>query len=445
MRLGAFGCLGGLIKTNKEALRLIVDGLENPDGDIRSSALDALYRAGRVARVAVPKLTELIRRREQGWWTALATLTALDALDESLIPELVLALADQQGGSEAAIALAKMGMPAARAILDAAKGFTGNTVWRAAEALQNIGKDAIPILRESLSSPDAAARQLAADVLAKLSATPESESIPGLIEALRSSEPAYRSRAIQSIQRLGPVAIGVLPALLEFLADEKALPNDRTQVAWIIGSLGPAAESAVPELLRLIGRKGSFIPAGVAYSLAQLGHGPSGILALLDASRRLKANEYDWVAQALHNCSRRGRSNVPGDDRATVREVILPAYRQRTPQSTLIEPAHIAMSKPTAKTVPTLRPFLADDSRVTRVVAVWGLRHVGTPEAAKELLPAMKDKDRLVRLHAVRALGRIGKDVDGVIEAVRAALKDRTKDVRTAAKDALKMLTVGAG
>ena len=36
------------------------------------------------------------------------------------------------------------------------------------------------------------------------------------------------------------------------------------------------------------------------------------------------------------------------------------------------------------------------------------------------LVPALKDRDKLVRAHAARALGRIGKGVDGVADALRA-------------------------
>jgi HEAT repeat protein len=337
-------------------------------------------------------------------------------------------------------ALARIGVPAVRPVLDAADSITGNATWGAAEALRSIGKDAIPILREGLGSKNANTRRLAADVLARLPAEPDTDSVAGIVESLWSKDPTYRRRAIEAVGRLGPAAAAALPALLDLIRDEQA-SDDRTLAAWAVGQLGPAAVSAVPELLRLVGRKDSFLPAGLLYSLAQIGHGPSGIVILLNASRRLRANEYDWVCQNLHNASLRGPSAPPGDERVALREVILPAYRERTRSSTLTEPAHIALSKSPARAVAAIRPFLSDESHETRIVAVWALRHVGTPEAAAEVLTAMKDKDQLVRLQAVRALGRIGRGVTGAAEAVRAACKDRAKEVRAAAEEALKALS----
>jgi uncharacterized protein (TIGR02996 family) len=398
VRIGAFTCLAGLSKANEEAMRLIEQALDSPEEQVRDVALRALQnpRTGPTPELAAAKLRGFVEKRGPQTAAALAALVNLNAIDESLIPDLIALVRSEPLEPWAFHALGKIGVPAVRPLLEVADSITGHGIWCAAEALQSIGKDAVPILREGLNSEHANTRQLAADVLARLPAEPDSDSVPGVIESLRSKDHVFRHRSFQAIQRLGPASAGALPALLEIVRDRKATYSDRTQAAWAIGAIGPAAESAAAELLRLLDRTGSLLPGALLQSLAQIGHGPSGIIVLLNASRKLKRREYDWVDQGLHNGALRGRSSPPGDELAGLREVILPAYRARTKRSTLTEPAHLALSKP-ARAVPAIRPFLSDESHETRIVAVWALRHVGTPQAATELLTAMRDTHQVVR------------------------------------------------
>src|SRR5262249_36996180 len=150
--------------------------------------------------------------------------------------------------------LGRLGVASARPILEAAGSYTANTVWRAGEALESIGPGVVPILREALSSPTPATRQLAAPGLSKMSREPDAETVPGMVEALRSPDATFRARAIDAINRFGPAAADALPALLEFLEAEGTPAHEQSMVAYTFGRLGPAAESAVPALLAAITR-----------------------------------------------------------------------------------------------------------------------------------------------------------------------------------------------
>lgn len=432
MRFAALRCLAGLTKSHEDALRAAIEGLDDEEQDVRQTALAAVHNAGPAAIVAAPRLTEIVRRREKGMvWASLFILAEVGALDESLIPDLLAILATDEGNAAAA-ALSKLGPAAARPILEAAGGFAPNTVWRAAEALERTGPDVVPILREALSSPTPATRQLAAQVLAKLSAA-DAEAVPGIIEALRSPNATLRSRALEAVNRLGPAAADALPALLELLEAASHGSHEGYVAAFTIGRLGPAAESAVPAMLGMLTRNHGLLAPGLVNSLAQLGRGPSAIVLLLNASRSIPADRYDWVSQALWN------SNLSQghDDLRGLREVVR-AYRERTGASTLIEPARLAAVK--SPKVKEIRAHLSDSATTTRLVAVWALRHVATPEAAAAIVPALKGKDKVVRGAAARALGRVGNGVEGVVEALAAALKDRARDVRDAAEAALERL-----
>ena len=155
-------------------------------------------------------------------------------------------------------------MASARPILDAAGGFGTSTVWRAAEALEGIGPTVIPLLREALSSPTPATRQLAAQVLAKVSREPDTATVPGIIEAMRSPNSTFRYRAVEAVNRLGPVAADALPALLEFLEVGGTPAHEHSIASYAIGCLGPAAASAVPAMLAALTRHNGYFATGLS-------------------------------------------------------------------------------------------------------------------------------------------------------------------------------------
>ena len=116
-------------------------------------------------------------------------------------------------------------------------------------------------------------------------------------------------------------------------------------------------------------------------------------------------------------------THQPHEDLFGVREVVR-AYREQTNASTLID------RRPRRREVAEGRrdpPPVGRDEHDAGRRGVGGAGHVATPEAVAALLGAMKDKDKLVRGAAARALGRVGAGVEGVTEALTAALKDRAR------------------
>jgi HEAT repeat protein len=132
---------------------------------------------------------------------------------------------------------------------------------------------------------------------------------------------------------------------------------------------------------------------------------------------------------------------LSGGDFEGLRGDLFRAYGDPAQRAALSAPARLALTLPPTEAVTAIRPFLADKSMTTRLVGVSALRHIGTPNVIAVITSALKDKDRFVRISAIRALARVGKGKSSVTQALRAATKDKAKDVREVAAKALAELT----
>jgi len=86
----------------------------------------------------------------------------------------------------------------------------------AADALGRIGAAAVPALVQQLSSPDAAVRLKAVEVLSRIGPEAESAS-PQLIPLLDDPDPAVRKAAARTLGQIGPAAKDAVPALMRTL------------------------------------------------------------------------------------------------------------------------------------------------------------------------------------------------------------------------------------
>lgn len=90
--------------------------------------------------------------------------------------------------------------------------------------------------------PEWGLRETAADALARIGPA----SIPALLRALESEDPAVRARATLAFARMGPEASPAVGALARALQDPDA--DVRRGAARALGQIGPAAETAIPAL-----------------------------------------------------------------------------------------------------------------------------------------------------------------------------------------------------
>jgi uncharacterized protein (TIGR02996 family) len=439
VRVGAFHCLAGLAPTNASARGAVFTGLSDRDRDVRSIATNLLPKISRCAESA-RALAEAVRRgHSDSFGVALKALEKLGPLDPALIPDLV-RHASRRGGLDAWLvsydamdALSRIGLPAVRPLLVAATEtwsieFNMN-VEAAIDSMKVDNGKLIRILREVVeTAPSERVRHLAAAAWQAREEECTADSLPWILVALRAGDEILIDCACDVLPDLGAAAAPALPAMLELAADSSAGYYGRYYVIGALGRLGEVAEPAIPALFELLDHPG--LAHSAARSLARLGRGPSAVVTLLSRAPVTKVAAHIRNALALD-----GKDCVDVSD---VRSVIQTAYRKRNAKSTLADPARLAVKDP--PDVPAIRAFLEDPSPATRLVAVFALRHVGTPDAVAGLLAALQVSDRVIRTNAVRALGRVGRGAAGVSEALCAAKKDRTTSVRTAAAQALKEL-----
>ncbi|NEQ23394.1 MAG: HEAT repeat domain-containing protein [Microcoleus sp. SIO2G3] len=169
----------------------------------------------------------------------------------------------------AIIAIGKIGLPArtlatpplTQALQDPDPWVKLNATW----ALSEIGAS-IPLLPhwlEALQNPDPNLRRSAATVFQDsssllrkvLGAEADDRTTASLLTVLKDDDVTVRDAASEA---LGLMGTGALPGLVQALKAPE--PIVRLEAAKLLGNLGGAAQSAVPDLLALLGDTGRYVP-----------------------------------------------------------------------------------------------------------------------------------------------------------------------------------------
>jgi HEAT repeat protein len=121
---------------------------------------------------------------------------------------------------------------------------------KATKELSSIGRNALPTLRLALQSGDAEVRQRARRAMDAIQNSTEY-----LTESLKDQDPALRKEAAEIIERLGPAAKSVAPALVTALQDKDEAVRDAVLNALL--AIDPSAEAvkkAVPAKAHVEGK-----------------------------------------------------------------------------------------------------------------------------------------------------------------------------------------------
>jgi gas vesicle protein len=121
---------------------------------------------------------------------------------------------------------------------------------KATQGLTDIGRTALPALREALQSADAEVRQRARRVMDSIQT-----STKYLLESLKDSDPSQRKEAAEILERLGGSAKPIVPALVEALKDKDETVRDAVINALV--AIDPAADAlarAIPAKAHVEGK-----------------------------------------------------------------------------------------------------------------------------------------------------------------------------------------------
>ncbi len=247
------------------ALDAMIKVLEGDDLQMQASATLAVARMGANAERAIPALEELLSDPGQG--LAIPSIRALESIGTKAIPVLANTLRhpDAKVASVAAEELGNVGAlatPAIPALLQAARHNDRNVSKNAVRALLYIGRDGMEaaatllhsdlqqdrrgdISRAILLAPVDATVAIPALVRAGACATLKrvgENSVPPLLEVLKSGNPRERGQAISCLGEIGPPAVSAITPILTIANDPS---NDRGLRSRAIRAVGRSRYEAL--------------------------------------------------------------------------------------------------------------------------------------------------------------------------------------------------------
>lgn len=341
-----------------------------------------------------------------------AALRELDTLDQAAKQQLITTLVSRLGtgryGRQASEALGRLGPPAVPALVQALHNPDARVVIFAAEALEKMGPaaaPAIPVLVELTVSPDCRVHH---DVAKALAATKSPEAVPLLRQALlRTGPPADNDYALFALQWLGPIARDAVPEVS--LALQSSNSMTRIIAVKTLVAIDKGDAQFVPVFSKMLSDPEWSVRQKAAGALAELGPAASSAIPQLIAG----LNDHltgDSAAFALGKIGPAAKDAVPA------------LIKQWKDHPSAVQA--VGMIGTTA--IPALLDGLKNPSPDIRNGCAWQLGEFHAAEAVPQLIAALQDPERTVRFSAAQALKKIGTP-----EALSAAARFRTE---TAAK-----------
>lgn len=433
----------------RQAIPDLAEALKAEDAKTRELALLALAQIGPDARETGPDVARLLgdpSARVRG-----AALHALMQISHPLEQELrtivaFLSAEDDWLREDAADVLKKIGAPAIPLLGALIESPKPEARRHAVALLGRLGQNdpqAIAAVHHAARDPDKEIRSLAYRILIFWNELTLDEAIAGL----RDVNAKIASDVALSVDRLGENAEVLVPGLIRLLDRDNTRPS-ALQGLW---ALGPAAESAIPHVVRLLEAEPR--PELVLDVLGKIG-ARKAELAPQVLPFLVERPTYGYVSQragaALARIS-------PEAARAAVPEVVQYLRGHDSKKRRLAASAFKGLGPEAREAVAALIEALTGPDEWVRLYAAQTLGKIGPPAAAAvpELLALATDKslsktdknghrtaDGMLRQAAIRALGEIGAEPDGVVPALVTALGEADEFV--CAEAALALGRLGA-
>jgi HEAT repeat protein len=257
---------------------------------------------------------------------------------------------------------------------------------------------------------------------------------PALIWLLYDRAPSVRLAAAEALGRLGPLAFIAVPALRGMIAADGKKPARwlRFESIRTLGTFGPAARSALPDLLRAAKDPSDPDRAWLLESLGKIAPRCEEVVVL--AREGLRDDSPGVRSNAVAALGFMGKAALPDLLRAAKDED--PGVRQAALR------ALVRAHKESRLVLSALREGLRDHLASVQVLALEMIGLVG--ERARDTLPdilnAMEHGSATVHWAAVRTLGRIGADPEHIVPVLEKSLKDVDGQLRLGA--ALSLLRI---
>jgi HEAT repeat protein len=303
----------------------------------------------------------------------------------------------------------------------------------AAVALAKLGSraaEAVPELTEAVNDTEPQVRVAAVRALGNIG-TQARSAYPLLFKALADSSPGISQAAADSLDKLGPPTRLELELLRTGLKD--ANPSARAFSAKALGQLGRAAQPASSELVRALRDRESAVRQAAATALGAL---------------EATEETVDGLAQASKDKSPRVRREVIN---ATAR--LVPSAGTFKVLVEGLGDSDSEVSAASEKTLANIDQLNRNDLQVlilaiksadrkVRLFAVSAVPKTGreAKSAIDQLSDALGDKEDAVREQVAKTLGKIGPDAWPAAPHLGRCLSDKAKAVRQSAVAALRLI-----
>lgn len=298
----------------------------------------------------------------------------------------------------------------------------------AAYLLQQIGRDAAPILLRALPVRESRIEQIA-EALAQLGQPVQAS----LDEAIGSPEPHVRRGAALALGSLRPVAPGTIGRLTVGLSD----PDGGVKAACLaaIGSLGPRAFGSAPTVRSCLTDASAEIRAQSILVLSRIAPRDERLaddLAALidDGDPRVQCRAIETIA-SLGPAGRKALAAVAGKLQGQDQDVRLAAARFVGTQG-----------RAAGEALPDLVALLDDPNPELQRIAAETLGKIGQDArpALDRLVPLLDREDAQLREAAVTALASLQLEAGSLRPHLAKALRDGQPEVRRAAMRAVQQL-----
>jgi HEAT repeat protein len=333
--------IGGYGPIARDAIPSLVHLLHSPKPSEQASAAIALAEIGPEAEIAAPELIKCLAGPDRYRYAA----RALRRIGSGAVPVLRQALSDEnhlirvraaallweiakdkvavnalcvglrakdtQIQLEAVLAIREIGPDAEQAIPALVDTFgsptSEETRSHAEKALARFGRRSLPALLSALGHQDWRIRMHAASTLGLMPDNVEC-SLPSLVGLLEDPSPLVRRKAARSIGSFESRAALAVPNLRRALRDDEV----RGYAAVALGDIGPAAYSAVPDLIESLEDTTNGSRDKAAIALGKIGERAAAAIPALKKALRAEDANIRWsAANALGQIKGAAATTVP--------------------------------------------------------------------------------------------------------------------------------------
>jgi HEAT repeat protein len=318
---------------------------------------------------------------------------------ETLIQQLKTAKTDE-ARQAAEIPLGKLGTPAISALLPLLKD---RSDWVRVSAIRSLhrmdasAKSAIPIpaLIPLLSDAEYVVQLIAALTLGQIG----EPALPALLPLLNSQDKWDRRSSAWALGFMENLPESSLPSLLPLLSNVD--PLVRSSTANAIATVAPPAQSALPVLMSLLQDPEPSVQISAAKAVVKLGKPEAGLATLIPLLSHSESEVRGNAALTLGFMKEFAPTTIPA---------LKPLLKDKDTRVRLTTAQSLGKLGETETAIATLTSLLSHRNFIYRGDAAEALGSLGdaAKPAIQQLIPLLKDQERMVRSQASEALKKLG-------------------------------------